>query len=352
MTIGWILEAAQDRLYETGSDIGESPVLNQFECSICGSIFASITEHDQHKLSHPVRTPSIFIKGSEVTSAEFDITSVIKVNDLHFHNIDFIYLNDAVCHDESEVINFIIKNKKSFINIRYGNAFLEKKLNLNICIADESEMIEAENLFLEIFSSSDFSTDNILQFSKSVRKYKSIEKYSDALFRYMQAIDRKNKGELKEAFQLLTQSTQSVKNYDRFLAHAIISIANFNRNDFNCPSSYRIPLLNDALQIITNDNKSSIKIAGIEKQLPIDHASEFILREIVAPFNSSNLNELEQKIDKIDSTKFSRQDTQKLYLICWRKAVSEENTDAADTYYRKIKYDDAFATILRDDHDH
>lgn len=351
MTIGWILEAAQDRFYETGSEIGESAVLNQFECSICRNIFSSITERDQHELSHPVRTPSIYIKGKEVTSLELDITSILTKNEIHFHNIDFIYINDTIFHDESEVIKFIIKNKKSFISIRYSNTFLEKKLKLNICIADESEMIEVESLFLKIFSNNEFSTDNILQFAKSVRKYKSIEKYSDALFRYMQAIDRKNKGELKEAFQLLTQSTQSIKNYDRFLAHAIISIANFNRNDFNCPSSYRIPLLNDALQIITNDKKPSVKVEGIEKQLPIDYASEFILRGIVVPFNSSNLDELEQKIDKIDSKRFSQQDIQKLNFFCWRKAVSEENTDAADTYYRKIKYDDAFTTILRDDHD-
>ncbi len=66
MTIGWIHESAQDRLWETGSDIGENILEDTFECKVCGELFTSTLERDKHELSHPVQNPSIYIRGKEL----------------------------------------------------------------------------------------------------------------------------------------------------------------------------------------------------------------------------------------------------------------------------------------------
>lgn len=351
MTIGWIHESAQDRLWETGSDIGENILEDTFECKVCGELFTSTLERDKHELSHPVQNPSIYIRGKEITGSEIDITSIIKTDEIRLNNIEHIYINEIPFNDESEIINFIINNKKTFISIGYGNKSIDRKLNINICIADEQELIKAEEVFLDTFSASSFSIENILDFSKKVKDLKTIKKYSDSLFRYMQAVDKKNKGEFNDAITLFNQSTQSIKKYDRFLAHAIISIANFNRNDFNCPSVYRIPLLNDALHLITGVKKDNLKLDGIEKQLPIDHASEYILENIISKFNDCTLEQLVAQLEKNKTSFFSPLDIQKLYFIFWRKALIEKNEVFEKKYYQKIKYSNAFEDILREHYD-
>jgi hypothetical protein len=349
-TLNWIQESASDRFWELGSDPGLVSVKTHYACRVCNQSFDSIAARDRHEISHPIQNPTIFFKGKEVGGDTLDITSPIECGDVYLRNIDFLCVNGEDCQSESNFVEILSKEKRAFYQVRYGSDSLERRLRINVCIADPDELCAVDIAFIQCFAVAGVKDISIVAFSEKVKKLNSVVDYGDGLVRYLQGLMAKDNQSATSSFDMFAerfnQATYSLRNYDTRLTRAVSAIVNFNRNDFSKIAPSGIPDLDNAVNFFLGGEIMSSTEKIEANLLPVDFVTEFILTRILPMYEHGLLAELQEEIKSISPELLSLQDKSKFDFICWRKAIKQGDIESGRNYQRRLKMDNAFSCIV------
>ena len=349
-TLNWIQEAAWDRYYENGSSDAGDKLPRTYSCRICGSVFDSVSERDQHEINHPVSNPTIFIDGNEVCGESLEVTSLLTLNEVHLRNVDFLTINNVDCLCESELFTQITKERNGFLDVRYGNGNIERRIKIKICIADPDELKVVDLVFMQTFSDASVNDTSIVAFTERVKGLNTVRSYSEGLVRYLQGLMAKDHTSVIIGFEKfverLNQATNSLKNYETGLSLAISSVVNFNRNDFGSMHPSGIPLLDNAVGFFMGSELLESSSEGENHLLPVDYATEFILSNLLNIYKYGLLEELEREASTFAPQYLSLQDKLKFDYICWRKCVQDNNLKSAKVYQKRLRFDDVFSVLV------
>lgn len=347
-TLNWIQETTWDRYWERGSSDSESAAL-LYCCRVCGQEFISISDRDRHELNHPVSNPTIFVDYKEVCAEEVKITSPVTSNSIYLCNVDFVLVNGVVSV-ESDLIQKVATEKHMFLEVRYGNANLERRLKINVCIADHKEIKSVEDAFAQCFGNGGLNDTTIITFTEKVKNLQTVKLYSDGLVRYLQGLMAKdNRSEIYKFdvfVERFNQSTSSLKSYKTGLSSAVRAIVNFNRNDFTAIGQSGIPFLDCAVDFFHGGELLDAIASNEVQSLPVDYATEFILLKLLTLYKKGSLEEIEAEIQTVSPKYLSLQDKAKFDYICWRKSIQVANKEAEIRYQRLLRNDEAFAGIV------
>jgi hypothetical protein len=352
-TVGWIQETGQDRFWETGSEPNSSPLPTTYPCRYCAKVFDSIAAREQHELEHPFLNPTLFYRNRELGSSQLLITALVQPGDIDARNISRMLLNGCPLDSVVELTEALQASSKGFFNISYANEALEKTLKIELCVADEQQLSEVDHSFKMHFSKGSISDQMLASFHDSVRHCETVEGYINGLVRYLHGLKAKeHHSEITsfEAFDMrFNQAVDSLKNYNTALALAIRAVIRFNRNDFNLMRfTSGVPDLDSATAFFRGADLAITTPQSPDAQLPVDQATEFILKTLLPAYAAAGLSDLEQMISLLSKRYLSLQDTSKLNYLCFCKAVDVLDHEAITKYHRKLRYDDVFNTLIGD----
>lgn len=348
-TLNWIQETALNRYWERGSQENGEKIESVYSCRICGQHFNSIYDRDQHEISHPVLNPTIFVAGKEICGESVDITSELAQQAIYLRNVEYLSINGIECQEE-ELGKRIVSEKRTFLDVRYGNANIEKRLKIRICIADIEELKSVDEAFLQCFESGYLNDTLIVAFTEKVRNFETVGSYCDGLVRYLQGLMAKdNRSELYgfEAFvERFNQATGALRNYETGLSHAVRAVVNFNRNDFGSIHRSGIPMLDCAVRFFQGGELLEANSSGATHILPVDFATESIMSRLLFLYRKGSLGDLEAEIETFSPKYLSLQDRSKFEYVCWRKSIQINNRDAEKSYLRRLRHDEVFSGIV------
>lgn len=349
-TVGWIQETGWDRYYERGAEGTAEHKTPEYHCRMCGVTFGSVSERDQHEIGHPVLNPTLFINGKEVCSERLDITASLDNESMYFRNVDFILVNGVECIGALGLQALMAQHKNAFLDVSYGNSNIDRRVKINLCIADEKELREVDDTFSQCFGSSELNDRSMIAFTEKVRSQQTVKNYSDGLVRYLQGVMAKDNRSGFAGFEAFTerfnQATQSLKSYNTVLSKAINAVVNFNRNDFSAIQYSGIPSLDNALEFFLGGKIVEGFQSDEVHQLPVDYATESVLNMLLKSYKNSNLLDIEAEFKGFSPHYLSLQDKAKFDYICWRKSLQEGRVEAQKKYRNRLKHDDAFARVL------
>lgn len=348
-TLHWIQETVLDRYHERGSS-GNETVDTTYHCRVCGKIFSSISERNQHEINHPVLNPTIFIDGKEICSDSISIASPAVQNAIYLRNVEFLSINGVDCQHEEELGIKIANEKQAFFDVRYGNSNIEKRLKISICIADQKEVELVESMFARYFEKDTWNESDIVVFTEKVRNLHTVQSYSDGLLRYLQGLmvkDNRSDNRSFETFvERFNQATTALRLYKTGLSRAVNAVVDFNRNDFAVIDKSGVPLLDCAIDFFRGGELIEVSAAEAPKVLPVDYATEWILTRLLYVYQNRCLEELESEIASVSPKYLTLQDKTKFAYICWRKSVQESNSVAERRHAQSLRYDEVFSGLV------
>lgn len=348
-TLHWIQETRLDRYHERGSS-GSEKIDTEYPCRVCGMKFVSISERDHHEVNHPVLNPTIFIDGKEICGDSISITSPAVQDAIYVRNVEFLSINGIYCRHKDDLAKKISKEKRAFFDVRYGNSNIEKRLKVNICIADTKEIEIVESMFARYFEKDNWNESDIVVFTEKVRNLHTVQSYSDGLLRYLQGLMVKDSRSENKSFdtfvERFNQATSALRLYKTGLSKAVNAVVDFNRNDFAVIDKSGVPLLDCAIDFFRGGELREIGAAEAPKVLPVDYATEWILTRLLFVYKNGCLADLESEIAGMSPKYLTLQDKTKFAYICWRKSIQENNSEAERRYAKSLRYDEVFSGLV------
>lgn len=352
-TLGWIQETSLDRFWETGSDPALSALPKKFYCRYCDQVFDSIPAREQHELEHPFSNPVLYFRDKEIGSSRLLITTKVNSSDVTSRNVSNLRLNGRTLESLAQLIEALQCSNNDYLNIVYGNEALEKKLSIEVCIADKQELNEVDQAFKAHFASDSLSGQQLASFKNSVNHCSSVEQYINGLVRYIHGLKAKDhQSEITgfEHFDIrFNQSLASLIEYNTPLASAVRAVIRFNRNDFGLMQKLSgLPELDNAAAFFRGADLASSGHVQPSAQLPVDQATGFILQNLLPHFSSLNFDEFENLTSLLSRKLLSLQDSSKIHYLYFRKAADVHSRAAVIKYRKKLRNDEVFNHLIGD----
>ncbi|AWB57834.1 hypothetical protein [Colwellia sp. Arc7-D] len=328
----------------------------RFSCRYCNSNFASDDLRVRHEWEkHPTKNPTLRIKGREVTSSRFYLRDTISIDDIELSNVQRMYINDV--ETDVEQIQIIVSEKlNQFLKIDLFNRKIRKTFEIDISIPKLEEIEKVDEYFWLFLSRDDFTEELIDQFIKSTSKLSSVKWYVDGLVKYLQGImakDGKTKFITFEDHEIRFNQAHSIlSTYESLLAKAIVSLIDFNKNNFTTPTAGQsLPYLTTALTFFSGDvcNNKVGSFDDASKSIPTDRMTSLILECVYTEFESSTFEFIQQRVARMRSHTLTVQDKSKLDYILFRKAIMEGNSIEMAKCIKKLKYNEVFNLEIFDE---
>ena len=350
MSLYWIQETAVDRYYERGLEAGDYQPEQHYQCRVCGETFAGKLARDQHEAEHPIQNPSIFVAGKELLANEWQLTAKLDENEILSRNVDYIRINGERLKGVVNLVSILNSAAQSHLQLEFGNRVSEKKIRIDVCIADPEQISTLERAFVNCFSALDFADKEVLRFREDATQLPTVLEYGNGLMRYIQGVmakDYRSGSAMFESFlEKFTQATESLKQYDTSLSRAITAMVSFNRNDFVAINAQVVPQLDRAKVFFMGGELNELQDRIDHLQLPVDASSEFILTQLLDAYAYESIENYECLLSTESRKHVSLQDRLKIDYISWRKCIESERCDLAKKYYDRLRFDDVFAQLL------
>ena len=320
-TLNWIQETASDRFLEnTSTSIKSQPTI--YKCPYCNKLFKSNIRHDQHvSIDHPIERPILLFKGNELLH-ESKFHSVIQKDDIDFFNITRIQVR-VDGRPPIEVNDFKLKEKLSqsqntHIHIQVENRPYQDRMpvtsqyTISVKVASVQDLNEIDQLFIDSLARDEISMSDARHFADLTAKFTDALDYSNALFLYVTGILLKDRhpsmtlptAEYKTRLQ---QAFDTLKNYDRPLAHMICAVIHLNFNEFHysfqATGDPYFDLAHQLFATVANEPDFSLedlRISGtvnlIKAQCPIDNESDEIIKNCARLLSTESYQALMQSL--------------------------------------------------------
>ena len=353
-TLGWIMEAAQDRLYERGEEPDDLPP--SYPCRLCGQIFDSLPAREQHELEHPLNKPSLYFRDRELGMSTLLITSPVQPGDWGARSISTLKLNGFELGSIADLQQELEDTTRGLYTLEYSNEYTAKKLKIELCIADVEQLAEVDGAFRNYFSSGTTSEQQILKFHNATKHCDTVVRYINGLVRYIHGLLAKDHLSEITPFEdfdkRFNQALDDLQDYETALANVIRTVIRFNRNDFTLISeSSGLPELDSAVALFHGKAYRGFSDVKADSRLPVDYATEYILTNLMPAFSTSTMEEFSALSKNLPRKYRSLQDNSNLNYICWRLARNLNDRANQEVYRRLLQHDDVFRKLIGEDNE-
>ena len=260
-TVGWIQETALERFYESGSDNFWVPSSIVYKCRHCDEQFDSATDRDRHEAGHPLSNPVIYIGNRELAGSSLNITQHFDDSQFYLRNVDYMSVNGESVNPVFEDLEKFFDQTQVYLDVVYGNSTMEKNVGINICIADMKELLQADKVFFDCVRIGGLNASSALSLGEVAVSLTTVKKYIHGLVRFLHGILAKDGLAEYKSYEdfhaLFNESSQYLTDYDTALSKAIISIINFNRNNFGAIRDSSVPAIDRAGRFFLGGEQSN-----------------------------------------------------------------------------------------------
>ncbi|WP_392432201.1 hypothetical protein ACF3VQ_16560 [Yersinia sp. HM-2024] len=352
-TVGWIQETAIDLYHERGFSEKEKTITTKFSCLECQMEFSSLSALNQHERIHPIANPTLIIAGREVMGDNLKLTHSVCSEDIVLNFVDEVELNGVVLGYPDELLHKLSEEKKGFFDIKLLRKGIHpKKVKIDMLVASTSQLAHVDQSFLRLFGRDDFDGDTIDRFISETAHCDEANWYRDGLVRYLHGVMAKdNRAERltsRDFSECFNRALQLLGEYPTALANSLSQLIKFTFNDFSSlKDKSSISHLDEALTLFRGDVVPAKEDDDSTLlRLPTDQIIGRILNDFVAHFSRYSLQSLEQAITEIKFLGLMTHDRQKLYFLCYLKAVESGHLKAQRNYGSKLKYSEVFKVIV------
>lgn len=324
-TVGWIVEAADERFWENRryNLVPPGPVC---ECTICNRNFESLDSLKYHLgLEHPLESPTLMLWGRPLDREtvirrkpephDFLVTNCSRCRIFETRKkvrcLSPDYLSDWLCDHRPEYVEIELENEriqdKQVASVRYKIIFR---------IVSPELLDNCDRFFIERLAVPRPTLSDVEAYRKSISESRDALEYGGALADYVvgillkeQAYDRGVRGGFEGYKDKLMSSLNILKDISRPVAHAIVSLIQFNLNAWRClnPPS-RMPDLKIAVLFFRNQNKEIIHDEDYSAYhfpkapiCPIDTVTECILKAVrcIVQSDWDRLRDILNEVDRL-----------------------------------------------------
>lgn len=250
--MGWAtgyLEFHEEAGFEPIDTSNDKP----FKCKYCGESFKTKQERTRHYIAHhPLKTPVILIYGEEISPHKYVISENIGKNEIEILNTDSAVVNDDKLLAIDELREFLSYCDSGLYKIDLKNKYNNTtKYTIEKSVIDISELNYFEASLEKYFARNELNSESWTRFLQD-KKFKTISNYVDGISDFVFGIlSKDNKIITTLNFEdKLNQAASKLKNYKLRLAKLIVSVIQFNFNNFNALDYYKGSNLYKALNYL------------------------------------------------------------------------------------------------------
>lgn len=299
----------------------------RFPCAQCDKIYSSLEELRKHRFeTHPLRRPSLYIRGQELGTRSFRVTFPIVAEDVRMDECDRVHMNDELIPVD-DLPHLIAQNLPGICKlILTSETGVSAKFTLDFCIASEDHVSGVEDCFERTARGKRLDIRIVEEFITDTSKFGSARDYLGGICHYLYGVLAKEKApdsslKYEDYVGKFAKASEKLSAYERPLARTIASVIEFHFNHFGEASR----LANEGSRIgqvaaryenwLQNRNMAndwgiadSILLDGIES-LVTDWETERILRWAVLSLGNQveSISDMEEflgkKLPQYDSVK-------------------------------------------------
>ena len=288
----------------TGIDPPVIPGPRRFFCDRCDESFASRDALDNHRFDgHPQRRPLMALRGRELGANRTKITRPLIPSDVHI-DCDRAWLDGAAVPPPDLAVAIATYSAGTVCRITLRRGEVTVDFEIEFRIASDQDLAYVERRFLETLRGKRLDSEVVNDFIGDKREFKTAIGYCDGISAYLYGmLAREQKASpsqtalsYKDYEKKLNNAADTLQDYDRPLARAIIGLVEFHFNHFtesaNIASGFRVGTVSERYREWislerqvpprgpdTNvaSNQELIKAAAPIDQLLTDQATERII---------------------------------------------------------------------------
>ncbi len=320
-----------------------------YHCSHCNYNSLIIEDLRQHRFeTHPYNRPILYIKGKELGSTPFKITSCLSPSDINIENCTHSSVNGRSL-PISELGNTLSKIHLDTVTVELEGLNVSAVFKLRFEIADEEDLAAVDIKFLEVARGRRLDMRAIEQFIHASKPYTSAIGYCDGICEYFYGVLAKERvsdstlpyDSYREKFN---RAADELKDFDRPLARVISALIAFHFNHFEETQKFSGPLrvgiaasrFKNWLTVDIDFEKTEFKnIHNNLEGLVTDIDSENFIRWGVSTNKELILHK--EEIKSLLYKEISDFDRVKAYIILGRIALEQQDTKEALHYAREFR---------------
>ena len=298
-------------------------------CVHCNSSFPTQDAMLQHRFQeHPVRRPTLLLRGEELPSTRKIISRSIRPEDVFAAGYDKITVDDHLLTLD-DLGQYLAKCQDGIRSIILQNTDITSVYELQFQIPRTEELAELDIRFFEFMGSGLLDRRAIDGFVESAKRYPTSRRYLDGIAQYLYGILAKDqKGgsclEMARYKEKYNQALDILHDFETPLARIISGVVNFN---FNVFSSYTTlidaPKLRASMQFfqdtlfgVTELSSMSLSPKGTPsgEKIPLDSFTDRIIAFSLAD-NEEHKNDRKKIISSLSDGIYPPEDQFKLRVI-------------------------------------
>jgi len=382
MTIGWIMEAAEDRRAEASSDMWpyySSRQYQHYTCPLCGKVFLSVSALEEHQtrenygLTHPLEAPEIYIMGEKLLD-ESVVRKQIEESELEILNSDECAVSRDGAPEKKcsvkELERILRECRESSLSVRlfhfrsFDGAILEKSYRISFRIPESELLDSVDRLFVRHLVKDGIQGKDIDRYQYELPKKALTDEYACALGDYAVGILLKDSPrsiltevvDYNEFVAKMRSALEVLRHFERRIPLAVTACIRFNLNDFSRGAPEAIPELFESMRFFNDTIMGRIPNEGYFNTYrpegtfelpvcPVDRTTQEILDALrlchTSDISLSNKENIVRRIAQGDS-RTSEYDLLKIRVILAYSFLRANSFKSAEPLLRKIRFDPFF----------
>ena len=333
----------------SGFDSVYTPQPIVYRCPHCNYTSLIIEDLRRHRFeTHPYNRPILYVKGTELGSTPFRITSCLSPSDINVDRCTYSVVNGTSI-PISELGNMLSKINRDTVTVKLEEGSVSAVFKLRFEIADEEDLAAVDRKFLEVARGRRLDMRAIEQFINASKSYNTAIGYCDGICEYFYGVLAKECAPDStlpyEAYrEKFNRAADELKDFDRPLARIIGALIAFHFNHFaeaiTFAGTSRLGIAatrfkNWLAEDINQDKTRSENIDSSLEGLVTDIDSERFIRWGVS--SSEELLLHKKEIESFLHKEISDFDRAKAYILLGQLALELRDIEEALRYAREYR---------------
>lgn len=326
-----------------------TPQPTVYHCPHCH--YTSLTTEDirRHRFeSHPYSRPILFVKGTELGSTTFKITSRLLPSDISTERCTRALIN-GIALPISELGDKLSQINSDTITVQLEGDHVSAMFKLRFEIANEEDLVAVDRNFFEIARGLRLDMRAIEQFIHASKRYSTAIGYCDGICEYFYGVLAKERSPDStipyEAYQgKFNRAADELKAFDRPLARILGALIAFHFNHFvearNLAGSSRVGVAANRFAKwltaeITQDLTMDENMDSSLEKLVTDIDSERLIRWSISANNELSL--YKEEIASMLHKEISDFDKAKAQILLGQLSLYQGDTEGALRYAKEFR---------------
>ena len=218
-------------------DFRFEPLPPAFRCAHCDTICSSIDELRIHRFeSHPLRRPTLFLKGQELGADPVRVTSRFSTEDVRIDDCDRAFVNGSEVPVD-RIPHRLVRMSSDVCRLVLSKSDVSVEFKLDFRIASEEDLLGVETQFERTALGGRLDVRAIEEFISSTSGLESAIGYTDGICSYLYGVlarERAPDSSLPYDAYVgrFSRAAEQLATYERSLAVTVVSLIEFHFNHF------------------------------------------------------------------------------------------------------------------------